>query len=183
MPEPSRNGELQLNLALRYLTVICLSMSALTNAQTVYQSKDARGNPVFTDQPKPGAEKVELKPTNVAPAVRPGTTSTQAAQEFKGYSRIALSVTNPIPNGLSPTTVGVSIEPALQPGHSWQLKLDGAVVASGTESSATIPRIERGDHTFSLDVIGAGGVIGSAEPVNVFVFWPGGSERPRATPH
>lgn len=172
-----------MNLTFKYLAVTSLLISAFTSAQTVYQSKDANGNPVFSDQPKPGAKEVEIKSINTTPAVRPTSAPSQTANEFKGYSRISLGVTTPIPNGLAPTNVGINIEPALRPGDSWQLKLDGGVIASGVESSATIPKIDRGNHTLQVDVLGGGNIVGSSDPVDVFVFWPGGSANPKVTPH
>lgn len=155
----------------------CLLISAFADAQTVYQSKDAHGNPVFSDQPKPGAKEVEIKSINTTPAVTPTNIPSQTVNQFKGYSYIGVVVPSSIPNGLTPTNVGITIEPALQPGHSWQLKLDGGVIASGVEGSATIPKLDRGNHTFQVDILGTDGIVGSSSPVDVFVFWPGGNAR------
>lgn len=174
-----------MNLTLKCLAVTSLLISAFTSAQTVYQSKDANGNPVFSDQPKPGAKEVEIKSINTTPAVTPTYAPSQTTNEFKGYSRIGIAVPNPIPNGLTPTTVGIVTEPALRPGDSWQLKLDGGVIASGVESSVTIPKIDRGDHTLQVDIVSSSGVVGSSDPTDVFVFWPGGGGTAGAhvTPH
>lgn len=152
--------------------IFVAAMAAPLCAQTIYQSKDAKGNPVFTDQPKPGAKEVELKSINTTPAVTPGSAPASPELAFKGYSHIGVAVPGSIPNGLAPVTIGINTEPALQSGHSWQLKLDGSVIASGTEPSTTVASMPRGDHTLSVDIIADGSVIASSEPTAVFVFWP-----------
>lgn len=50
------------------LGVIAAVVPVLTVAQ-VYEREDAEGNPVFSDMPSPGAEKVEIAPANVADSV------------------------------------------------------------------------------------------------------------------
>lgn len=175
-----------MNVTRKLLIVVCLLVSPFVVAQAVYHSKDAKGNPVFSDQPKPGAKEVEVKPTNTTPALAPTYVSPQAANQFKGYSHIGVEVPRPIPNGLAPTNVGIIIEPALRPGHSWQLNLDGGTVASGVESDATIPKLDRGNHVLQVDVLDGGRVVGSSEPVEVFVMWPGdggGKSGVKPTPH
>jgi hypothetical protein len=48
--------------------ILVLALSAIVRAE-IYQSKDADGNPVFTDTPSAGAEKVDLPQENIADAV------------------------------------------------------------------------------------------------------------------
>lgn len=147
-------------------------VSASCCAQTVYRSEDAQGHPVYSDQPPPGAKAVELPPVNTTPGLRTeGQPQQQAAPEFK-YTKIALEVTNPVPNGLAPVTVGIVIEPQLRPGDSWVLSLDGKHVAQGAGGSYTFQQLERGQHQLQLNVLSAGSVIGSASE-SVFVYWPG----------
>ncbi len=177
-----------MNVTRKLLIVTCLLASAFAAAQTVYHSKDAQGNPVFSDQPKPGAKEIEIKPVNTTPSLTPTYAPPQTENQFKGYAHIGVSVPSPIPNGLVPTNVGILVEPALQPGHNWQLKLDGSAIASGTEAGATIPPLERGNHVLQVDVLDSGHIVGSSDPVDVFVLLPGSgggnnSVRPRPTPH
>jgi len=162
---------------LKHLKVVMICLAALTGlaaAQAVYKSQDAQGNPVYTDQPHPGAKELELKPVNTTQAVMPSSVPMQQAAPVKTYTKIGIDVTSPIPNGLAPTTVGIIIEPALRSGDSWQLKLDGDIVASGASGSATIPTIARGNHALQVDVLSGGNIVGSSGPVEIFVFWPGG---------
>jgi hypothetical protein len=144
-------------------------------ADTIYQSTDKRGNPVFTDHPQPNARPVELPPINTTPSVVPTEArDTAPAAAFSGYSRIGVEVPSSIPNGLVSTTIGIVLQPALQPGHSWQLLQDGAVVQEGSGSSATIDRLERGPHQLELRVRDVNGVIGTSPSKEVFVYMPGG---------
>ena len=56
--------------------ILAVTLSAIAQAE-VYESKDAAGNPVFTDSPVQGAEEVDLPQTNIADRVEemPGDTS------------------------------------------------------------------------------------------------------------
>lgn len=156
-------------------TIVLLTGQA-SAADTIYQSTDKRGNPVFTDQPPPNARPVELPPINTTPPIAPAATPGPApAKAFAGYSRIDIGVSSTIPNGLAPTTIGIDLQPELQAGHRWQLLLDGAVQEVGSGGSATIDRLERGTHQLELRVLDAtGAVVGSSSSKEVFVYWPGG---------
>jgi len=154
--------------------VLTLAIAAPSIGQTVYQSTDAQGNPVFTDKPKGNAKPVELRPVNTTPSITPnGSRQSTPQPSFAGYQSVSVAVPSSIPNGLAPTTVGIVTQPALQPGHSWQLSLDGVVVAAGAGASTTLDQMERGTHQFSVSIIDQSGtIVGQSEPVEVFVFWP-----------
>jgi len=48
--------------------MLIMAWSAMGQAE-IYESKDAEGNPVFTDTPSAGAQKVDLQQENIADAV------------------------------------------------------------------------------------------------------------------
>ena len=52
-------------LATFFVLVLCSTAQA-----EIYESKDAEGNPIFTDTPMAGAEEVELQQENIADAVK-----------------------------------------------------------------------------------------------------------------
>lgn len=152
---------------------LALLIGQLCHADTIYQSTDKHGNPVFTDQPQPSAKPVELKSINSTPSVAPAAKFEPGAPAFAGYNKIALAVPSSIPNGLAPTTIGIVVEPQLQPAHRWQLLVDGALIAQGEAASTTIEKMERGQHQLLLQIVDAQGrPIGSSEPIDVFVYWP-----------
>lgn len=163
----------------RSLAFTCaLLASALCGAETIYQSTDKNGNPVFTDQPQPAAKAIEVQPTNTTPNVQLPPKTTPAPEQFKGYDSVQVGVSSSIPNGLAPTTIGILLQPALQPGHRWQLSLDGAVMEQGTGTSVTIQQLERGPHRFLLQVFGSDGALLASSPdTEVFVYWPGGKSK------
>lgn len=148
---------------------LCL-LALAAGAQTIYQGRDERGNPVFTDQPRQGDQPVELPPVNTAPppARLPAPPPREAG--FAGYAQIALSAPGSVPNPYVPVEVRIAIEPELRDGHLWRLSLDGGFVAAGREASYSFPALERGRHTLELEVTDADGqVVGRAAPVDVFV--------------
>ena len=153
--------------------VLGLLLVSSSYAQTIYQSTDKHGNPVFTDQPQPTAKPVELKSINTTPSLTPTAQDPAKSPAFAGYRTVRLAVPSSIPNGLAPTTVGISIDPQLQPGHRWELLLDGQQQAQGQDASATIAQIERGQHQLLLNIIDQNGnTVGSSAPTDVFVYWP-----------
>jgi hypothetical protein len=68
------------------IIVLGLSGSALAE---IYETKDAQGNPVFTDTPTSAAEKVNLPDTNVADAVKemPHSAAEAAAKPKPGAAQ------------------------------------------------------------------------------------------------
>jgi hypothetical protein len=166
----------------RFIAFSCMFASSflttgLQAADTIYQSTDKRGNPVFTDQPKPDARPVELKPTNTTPSLAPFTPLDPSPPEVVAYTSVGIGVPTSIPNGLAPTSIGIELQPALQPGHRWQLMLDGAIQEEGSDSSVTIERLERGPHQLELRVLDAQGQIMGSSTREVFVYWPGGKNQ------
>jgi hypothetical protein len=153
---------------------ILLLACSLSSAQTVYQSTDKNGNPVFTDQPQPKAKPVELKPINTTPSITPTAPNpSETPPAFAGYKTVQVAMPSSIPNGLAPTTIGIVIQPQLQPNHRWELLLDGQQQAEGQASSATIEQMERGQHQLQLRIVDQNGnAIASSAPTDVFVFWP-----------
>lgn len=58
-----------MKLTIISLTCFLIMLCGWNVRAEVYESKDAQGNPVFTDTPTAGAEKIDLSPENIADAV------------------------------------------------------------------------------------------------------------------
>ena len=160
----------------RVLAVVVLSMVGAVQAdEVIYRSQDADGKPSFSDRPAAGAKPVELPPVNTVPAQpAPAPARTQIGETPVTDYRVALSAPSTVANGLVPTPVGIEVEPALQPGHRWQLVLDGEVVAEGEGNSHSLDSMSRGPHELSVQVVDhRGSVLGSDGPVRIFVLRPG----------
>lgn len=159
----------------RLVAVVMTLLAGAAVAQTIYQGRDARGNPVFTDQPRAGDTPVELPPVNTTPATPAPPPARPRREAFAGYDQIAISAPGSVPNHQIPVDVAITIEPELREGHFWRLSLDGDVVASGRDAGFSFPALDRGLHTLELEVVDAGGgVLGAAAPANVFVQFPKG---------
>lgn len=79
------------------LTMITLGLAATTASAQVYESKDAQGTTVFSDQPSAGAEVIKVPPTNSADAMAesPRAAQPDAAAEAPRQQNTA----HPSPSG------------------------------------------------------------------------------------
>ena len=137
----------------------------------VYRSVDEDGNPVFTDQPTEGAEKIELKeiqtidrqPVGLEAGGEPQTvevdsTDEAGSDELAGYT--GLSITSPednesIRDNAGNVTVNVAISPDLNQsaGHQLVVILDGTELMKTTSTSINTSNLDRGTHSISVAVI------------------------------
>ena len=170
---------------MRQCLALLLLVLALPAAAQIYKYTDASGNTAYSNQPPNGTkvETVELPPLNsvetVVPAAPPplpatqNQNQTQNQQSAAAYQVLALKDL-PQDEALRANngsfTVGVAIEPRLQPGHLLQLIVDGAPYGQPTN----IPRLqvmelERGEHSFSVQVLENQRSVQQSETVNLTV--------------
>jgi hypothetical protein len=168
---------------MRQCLALLLLVFALPAAAQIYKYTDASGNTAYSNQPPNGtkAETVELPPLNsvetVVPAAPPPLPATQNQnqnqQSAASYQVLALKDL-PQEEALRANngsfTVGVAIEPRLQPGHLLQLIVDGSPYGQPTN----IPRLQvmeldRGEHSFSVQVLENQRSIQQSETVNLTV--------------
>lgn len=110
---------------------------------------------------------VQIPPVPVRPPVQ---APIQAEQAFAGYTDFAFiepAQEGTVRSNDGAMTVVLKIEPALQPGHTVQLSLDGSPVAGGFDAPAIdLQGIERGTHRLAAVVRDAANKpLISAEPV------------------
>lgn len=151
------------SLHMRTALYVLLALAAPVFAgQTVYTWKDDKGVTHWSDQPVPGATKVELsgssRPANPAPAPTPAA---QPAQEptTKGPTYSRFVVESPQPDQAFINTAGVVLvqlaaTPAIADDHVVALFLDGAPVADFSASSMShqLTNVARGTHTVKATV-------------------------------
>ena len=160
------------------LIISCLLLAAaLPAAAQIYKYTDANGNTVFTNQPPDGAasEKVELPPTNAVqaqPPTQPVDTggSAEQATAYQVVELTNLPDAEALRANNGTFSVGVHLEPRLQPGHSLRLRLDGQPYGQ----PANVPRlqlvnIDRGEHSLAVDVLAGTTVVQSSAPVTFTV--------------
>lgn len=144
------------NRLLPCLLLLCLA--PLAQGQ-VYSYKDAAGNTVFTDQPRNGAKKIELAPSNriVPTPPKPRPARTVAPVQIRHYQMLRILV--PLPDaGVreedGAMIVTVTSEPALLEGHFYQLLLDDVAVAVPSRSPVfSLENIDRGSHRLAVEIV------------------------------
>ncbi|HUE91903.1 DUF4124 domain-containing protein [Pseudomonas sp.] len=161
---------------MRALLLCCLLLLGLPAVAQVYTYIDAEGNRVFTDKPKSGdAQRIELNPGNSMPAlVTPPAPSAPASdtQPAQRYQVLRILVPQPdatVRDNAGNLIVSVSSEPALFPGHSYRLLLDGNEVGQAGRSPVfPLENIDRGTHQLAVEIIDQQGRIIERTPSQPF---------------
>jgi len=141
------------------LIFVCTAALAAT-----YRWVDANGVVHYSDQPGPGAQKIELPQAQTYRAVPPppSVPSPPAAPAKPTDAYQSCAIIEPASEAtvfeLEAVTVRVSLQPAQRPGDSVSINFDGATIAP-TSSNALdfrISPIDRGAHTVTAVVRDAG---------------------------
>jgi hypothetical protein len=148
---------------MRYFIVLLVLWAGLAQAE-VYKSTNADGEVIFSDQPSPGAEQVQLPelPTYSAPPLRtPGRTSGAGQKPAAQSLYQSMVFTTPeddatVRNNLGALSATVSLQPELNTrlGHRIQYYLDD--VPQGTPVTTTsigFTNLDRGSHRVSASVV------------------------------
>lgn len=159
-----------------FLLCATLLLAPLPLSAQVYTYIDAEGNRVFTDQPRSqNAQRVELAPSNQMPAVMTSTPTIEQPEPEQPTARYqVLRILVPQPDATVRENAGnlivtVSSEPALLPGHSYRLLLNGNE-AGKTGPSPVFPleHIDRGTHQLAVEIIDSQGRIIERTPSQPF---------------
>lgn len=156
--------------------LICLLMLAGQLAVAdVYTYIDAQGNRVYTDQPHRNAKKVDIAPSNNM-AVPPKKSAPKSASRNPPplfvYQLLRILAPEPdatIRDMQGNLIVTVTNDPALQPGHSYRLLLDGAPYgAAGRSPVFSLTNIDRGTHQLSIEIVDQYGRVAERTPNQPF---------------
>jgi hypothetical protein len=136
---------------------------------------DADGQVHFSDRPVPGAQQVELAGAQafagqaaVRP-VRPGAGAADAAAPYRAIDIVTPAEQETLWNIGATLNVQVRFEPALQPGHRYDLMVDGEPRnLSATSGRASLPNVFRGTHTLQVVVSDGAGRELMRSPVRTF---------------
>jgi hypothetical protein len=151
-------------------------LSQIAQAE-IYKSVDEDGKVIFSDQPAPQAEAIDIPKVNTTPAVKqrpakPLNPTTATTNLYK-----TLSISSPqdqqiIPNGLIPFDVITQISPALNDEHELALSIDGKRYNT-SRGQFTINGINRGPHQLQVNVIDAEGkTVKQSKAIKIFVYRP-----------
>lgn len=159
------------------LLLTALAWCAPLSADTpIYRWVDKSGTVHFSDEPGPGAQRIELPPPATIslpkPSSDPVPTERPQVKLIPGYQH--LEITFPQPDsafhaGDGSFTVTTRVEPPLVPSHELRLLLDGQIYASGGTGQFRLNNIDRGTHQLQLQVLSNGQVIQSS-PVVTFTL-------------
>ncbi|HEX5513114.1 MAG TPA: DUF4124 domain-containing protein, partial [Gammaproteobacteria bacterium] len=130
---------------MRKLVIAAVLLLPLQVFAEVYKWRDDAGRWHYTDQPRPGAARVDLPPVQVyqSPPIappQPATSQPQPAQEpVRNYARaeiVSPAAEETIRNAPGEVGVIVALEPSLRPEHTVRLLVDGKAAAEPASSTA-----------------------------------------------
>ncbi|HVL00900.1 MAG TPA: DUF4124 domain-containing protein [Dongiaceae bacterium] len=141
------------------LALLALLIGAqVTLAETVYMYVDENGNKVFTDEPRKGAEELDVKPIPTVPAL-----PTQAPQKqppkagpFR-YNEIVIVTPadqHNFINESAPIVIQAAVSPNLRTEDKVQLLLNGSPHGAPISSTSfTLENLERGEYKTQVRIL------------------------------
>lgn len=154
-----RNSRLDYAGVMRKLIIfILLFFTAAGNSQTIYRTVDGEGNVIFTDVPREGAEKIELKETTTIESLeslQPPASSPEIIVKDVPYAGV--SITSPaddeaVRDNAGNVTVSVIVDPVLQKGDEVVIYIDGMEKNSGKATTFNLESLDRGTHQLRASI-------------------------------
>jgi hypothetical protein len=155
-----------MRIALPILSLAGLLLTAQAGAETIYKWVDADGQPHFSDVPREGAEQVYVaspqtytSENRVTPSPSPQRDNVAPEQpDADRYTMLA--ITSPVNeetiwNTGGTISVSLAVTPALAPGHTIRLLLDGRQrqqLGQGV-TQTRLTEIYRGEHQLQAQIV------------------------------
>lgn len=162
---------------LQFALPILLAISA--NAQEVYRTIDEDGRVIFSDIPQQHSEQIEVKPTNIQPAIKPTAPirKTRQTESIHYHARLSSPDDGQLYGpGQRSLSMSLSLSPALHSDHQIEFWLDGKRVGGPSSSSSASLNMGikmRGRHQVSAKVIDSdGNTVVSTPSVTIHVVRP-----------
>lgn len=166
--------------------LLLLPLVAVSAGAEIYRYTDSQGNVEFSDQPRKGAEKIEVKetatiqmptPADVEAVIGKRDADETGATDGPVYTTLAIAYPQndtAFNSGSGDFNVVVDIDPALQPDHKLRASLDGQNLATSKTNQIPLNNIFRGTHTLIVEVIDENDdtVVQSGAPVTFTVLRP-----------
>ena len=172
----------------KWLILLSALLGTAASAAPAWTWVDEAGTRHYSDRPVPGAERVEL-----VGAQGFGTTARAARGSAAGQGDVAgvpgapyqsVEVVSPAEqetlwNIGTNLSVQVRFQPALQPGHRYDLLYDGQRRNLNTATPrVTLPDVFRGEHTLQVVVIDSAGTEVTRSPARVFFVQQTSTQNP-----
>jgi uncharacterized protein DUF4124 len=161
----------------KWLILLSALSGTAASAAPAWTWVDAEGTRHYSDRPVPGAEQVELAGAQAFGSRAPRaarTTGQGDAAGAPGAAYQSIEVTSPAEqetlwNIGTNLPVQVRFQPALQPGHRYDLLYDGQRLNLNTANPrATVSNVFRGEHSLQVVVIDPAGTEIMRSPARVF---------------
>jgi len=156
------------------LLLLCLSTSALATATKVYVWRNEQGVLVFSDSPRPGAEEVKVKESNIAESsvdtsildIKP-----QVIDDSYTVEIIQPENNATIRDNTGSVHVVGRIMPVFKRGYKIQLLLDDKPYEKPqTHSRFALRNVERGEHQIKMQLIdNKGKQIALSNPITFYM--------------
>ncbi|MDX1519387.1 MAG: DUF4124 domain-containing protein [Gammaproteobacteria bacterium] len=140
------------------LGVFILVPGLVLAGTSVYRTVDEDGNPVFSDEPSPQAEEINLPEVQTVPAERNIKFETTKSKEDSSGKYKSLAITSPendepVRENAGNVTVKVQVKPGLRRQDSLRVYLDSELVKEGRDTSFDLANLERGTHQLTASVV------------------------------
>ena len=169
---------------MKRIFLLFLIFACATASAEVYRRIGPDGQVYFSDQPGPGAERIEVKPIPTIRMPTPELTDTTAqpdagqqgeeADVYASFSIVSPASEEAVRANDGNITIQMELEPGLLPGHTIKLKVDGEDGKDLNPVDGTSIQLEsmsRGRHTVEASVVDdAGKVLIQTEPVSFQVL-------------
>jgi hypothetical protein len=165
------------------LVMVAVLAAVAARATEVYRWVDASGQAHYSDQWRPGAEKIRIevddappdaasaaRASNPAPAGEAGETRAPAGSRYQSLEIVSPAQEEVLWNIEGQLRVALQVNPDLQPGHGLRLYLDGQDqdIPPGS-TSAQLTEVFRGVHTLKAEVVNEAGEVLIESPPTTFV--------------
>ena len=155
-----------------FITTLCLIFSLALTAE-VYRSVDKNGNVVFTDQPSPDAELIELDELQTIDAPATGNFEYTPPPEKPAPRYSAVTIISPqndvaIRDNAGNVTVNIATLPDLRSSDELVLFMDGKEIILGKSNAKAFSGLDRGTHQLRAAVRDVNGRILQSSPSVIF---------------
>ena len=153
-----------MNKLLSVLILACgLVASPLSFSEsTVFKTRDANGNPVFSDQAGENAEEIKIQTPQTfeappTPQFERSSPDLESVELGPAYER--LEITSPandsaMRDNAGNVTVQVSLSPGLQPNHTLEVLVDGQMKGSNKSGAPILlANLDRGTHVYQARIV------------------------------
>lgn len=161
----------------------------------IYKWTDSSGNVHFTDEPRPGAEQIELPPAQLFSSPPPPPQKPSPLPELTGDApKYNIEIIEPkdqatIRNNQGYVSVMLHVTPELQEGDKLQMIFDGKALGEPQPSTVfALKDVNRGSHTLAAKLVNsAGKTVKTSDSITIFMQRPRvgmvpGTAPPRGAP-